>query len=768
MNRSIALVVTMTATLLFACGDSGGGPADVPAKDVPAADAPGADADDPGVVADEGPDALQDVADDVPGDVPAEAIEDATQDASAEAVEDAVEDVPHELPPLPIQPPLAQPADPLKDTGIESCSIYLQDRCQGGVRQSCKVWDGKTKAFTDTPDPMVDRVYRFERWRDLYHKPDGMTSEMNFNAATLPGTPESEWSAPERFASQEGMGDSGIWTGWTVVGDILRYSQTGTEADYQRMEQGVRTLLTMYDVTGVPGYFIRYFFLLLPEGAPNSRDHVFRYEGKMNLTHHDRPIAEAALAQLPAVYRDGVTDAEGKVWKGTPMWHGRPSIDQNTGPMNALPMAYALLRDDTLKQRIGYHLTCYLNRLQRIEITNLQKNPELLKALMQFFNAGELKLDPNDMDLTKMDRIVAYVQRQINTANEATFDTSCPASPQLVPWRTIDATSDTFLGELLFLTQDMDTSAGGENQIDHYYFPNLRGGDAVHLMHLAAMAYWFTGEEQYRTFLFDELIGNLHTLEVMDTTGAFDQPKYCSHFFGDQLTYGSWWVFLGMLEDGDLKTRLQQAFHTEMWEKLLKEKGNADFYLMYAGEVPEAIGGEGREQALSYALEQLPTMGGNGWVDGQPVLDDPRRSYKLTPEFVMERVPEGIEAVCPTQKEFELCTTEIVFMNITLPGQNLIDYVPCDEADPWQCKLPDGKCTNKMASAALPVNLRQYTDWLWQRNPYRLRDGVGLEGGTQMPGADLSEPYWNARRYGFIQEGAGQVLAWEETGSCVE
>jgi hypothetical protein len=37
-----------------------------------------------------------------------------------------------------------------------------------------------------------------------------------------------------------------------------------------------------------------------------------------------------------------------------------------------------------------------------------------------------------------------------------------------------------------------------------------------------------------------------------------------------------------------------------------------------------------------------------------------------------------------------------------------------------------------------------------------------------MPGADLSEPYWNARRYGFIEEGAGQVLAWEETGSCLD
>jgi len=447
------------------------------------------------------------------------------------------------------------------------------------------------------------------------------------------------------------------------------------------------------------------------------------------------------------------------------MWEGRPSIDQNTGPMNALPMAYPMLRDDTLKERITHHLTCYLKRLQRIEIINLQQNPDLLTALTQFFNAGELKLDPGDIDLTKLDRIVAYVQRQINTANEDTFDRSCPDTVQLTPWRVIDATSPSFLGDFLKLTQDMDTSAGGPNQIDHYYFPNLRGGDTIHLMHLAAMAYEFTGDEQYRRFLFDELLGNLNGMATIFTTGAFDQPKFCSHFFGDQLTYGSWWVLLSMLDDGPLKTKLQQAFHEEMWDKLLKEKGNADFYLMYAGEVPASIG-TGREQALTYALEQLATMGGNGFVNGQQLLDDPRRSYTLTPDFVMAHTPDGLEAVCPTEREYELCTTEIVYKNITFPGQNLMEYIPCDTADAWRCTLPNGKCTDMMTSGPLPVALRQYTDWLWQRNPYQLRKGVGLEGGTQMPGADLSEPYWNARRYGFLTAGAGQVLAWEDAGAC--
>jgi hypothetical protein len=706
---------------------------------------------------------VADVPDALPDAVPDVLPTDVEDDADAPVTPDAP-DV-KEIPPLPLKAPLVTPADPLLNTGKVSCSVYQQARCEGGAQQVCGVYDTATSAFVAEPDPLLRRVLLFERWRDLYSSPDGLTSEIVFNAATPPGTPESEWSSPDRVSSQEGMGDSGIWTGWTVVGNILRYSQTGTDADYERMEKGVRTLLTMYDVTGVPGYFIRYYFALLPEGAPKAPDHIVRYEGSFTLNHQKRDVAPEALAQLPAIYRDGITDSEGKNWPARAMWQGRPSIDQNTGPMNALPMAYSMLRDDALKQRISHHLTCYLKRLQRIEVINLQQNPDLMASLMSYFNAGELMVDPGDLDFTKLDRLVAYVQRQINTANEETFDRSCPANVQLVPWRTIDAASDTFLGDFLELFNDMDTSAGGENQIDHYYFPNLRGGDAVHLMHLAAMAYQFTGEEQYRTFLFDEVIGNMKGLEVAFTAGAFEQPKFCSHFFGEQLTYGSWWVLLGMLGDSDLKTQLQQAFHDEMWSKMLRNKGNADFYLMYAGEVPDAIA-TGKQEALTYALTQLATMGGNGFVDGQPLLDDPRRAYTLTPEFVLANAPEAIEAVCPTQREFELCTTEVDFMGLKIPGQNLMDYTTCNEADPWQCKLPNDKCTDKMSNDALPVGLRQYTDWLWQRNPYALRKGVGLEGGVQEPGADLSEPYWNARRYGFITQGAGQVLAWETTGTC--
>jgi hypothetical protein len=67
---------------------------------------------------------------------------------------------------------------------------------------------------------------------------------------------------------------------------------------------------------------------------------------------------------------------------------------------------------------------------------------------------------------------------------------------------------------------------------------------------------------------------------------------------------------------------------------------------------------------------------------------------------------------------------------------------------------------------ALPVQLRPYTDYIWQRNAFEIGRGVGMEGQRQYPGSDYSVPYWNARQYGFITAGASQLLAWKTLGSC--
>ncbi len=676
-------------------------------------------------------------------------------------------------PELKVRIPLPVPADPLADSDLESCALYQDSRCVNGQAQVCAVYDAKSEAFVDEVDPMLHRVLLFERWRDLYNSPDGQAIDRDFNKEILPLTPEMEWAKAEHFDGYWGSGDGGIWTGWSTVAAILRYSQTGTEADYQRMEQQVRDMVTMYDVTGVPGYVCRYHFLYAPEGTPKSTEHIMRFENMHAMGSHDRPVVTPeALDNLPALYTEGITDEDGTVWKGTPMWHGRPSIDQSTGPMTSLPMAYGLLRDEALKEKIRYHIPCYLKRLQRIELINLQENPDLIAGLIAYFSVGELKMDPDDIDLTELDTIVAYVNRQINTKNEETFDLSCPDNVQMVPWRVIDAASDTFILDMLDLLADMDTDDERPNQIDHYYFPSIRGGDAMHLMHLATMSYYLTGEEQYRDFLFDELIGNIRALDILRTAGAFDLPKYCKKFFGEQITFGPWWAFIHLLDDSEFKDEVMAAFHGEMWGKLVRPSGNVDLNIMYAGALSDETAPD-KAEALAYAMDQLPWMGGNGGLlmgspDDPKWLDDPRRTYTTTPAGIMAWTPDGISAQCPTQEEIDICSAEIEIMGIKLPNLTGWSTYDCpEELGPYDCEVFPGQCARAQASGPLPLNLRKHTDYLWQRNPFELGAGANPEGKRQFAGSDLSVPYWNARRYGFIEAGDSQVLAWQDKeGGC--
>ncbi|MCB9520920.1 MAG: hypothetical protein H6698_06920 [Myxococcales bacterium] len=739
-------------------------------------DGPG---DDAGVdaVPDGSGDATVDVADEeTSSDATSEVGEDTAADADAADVALDADDVAdgsgdEPLPPLPTQAPFAVPTDPLAGSAVESCGVYLEERCDGGRRQRCGVYDPGGEAFVADPDPLLRRALLFDRWRDLFNSPDGQAIDRDFEAATLPGTPEDEWSSLDNFRCYCGTGDGGIWTGWATVSAVLRYTQTGTEADYQRMEQQVRDLVTMYDVTGVPGYLSRFHYLLVPEGTPKTDAHITRYENAEVYGHHNRAVVNPdGVPNLPEAYTSGIVGEDGEVWRGTPMWQGRPSIDQNTGPMTALPMAYGLLRDDELKGRIAHHLTCYLKRLRRIELINLQSNQELLATLIAYFSSGELLLEEDDIDLTSLDRIVGYVHPQINTLNEDTLDWGCPESVQLEPSRVIDAASPTFLFDMLDLIQDMDTSDERPNQIDHYYFPSLRGGDAMHLMHLAAIAYHFTGDDQYRRFLYEDLIDDIDTLGVARTAGAFQLPAFCRSYFGDQITYGPWWAFIELLGDSPLKTEMMRSFYGELWSKHLNETANVDLAIMVAGAIPPEIATE-RERALELVRDLLPLMGGNGGaLMGDPFdarwFDDPKRTYTLTAEQVLESAPDGVEPVCPTEQQAAACTAEISYAGITLPGVASASHA-CSEAES-ECPIAaeEGQCITWRTNRALPPPLRPATDFLWQRDPFQIGAGAHFEGWRQFGGNDYSEPYWNARRYGLVTEGAGQVLAWEDLGAC--
>jgi hypothetical protein len=529
------------------------------------------------------------------------------------------------------------------------------------------------------------------------------------------------------------------------------------------MEDKVRALLRNFEVTGIPGYLARYHFLLLPEGSPNSDKLIVRFGDESILGNRDNPIESGGLSAegLPPEYESGVPDGSGGTVKGKPYWHGRPSIDQYSGPMTAFPIAYHLLRDEKLKSKIVRHLTCYLKRLRRLEIIGLDKNEAVRQEVTKYFAGVKPKFDPGDPDLMKVDRLVAYYNAGINRENAQSFDRSCPDTVTLEPTRVVDASKATFIADMLVLAQDLDMYSDQyrENQVDHFYIANIRGGDASHLMHLAAMAHHLTGEEQYLTFLEEELIGNLETDEVAKTMMAFRLPDWCFKFYGDHITYGTHWQLITMLGSArsELRDAMIRVMEQEAWQKALHNHHNAKFNVMYASVVPDEVASS-RDAAIQSAVDQLKDYGGNGGV-----LEAPRRSYNLDAQHVIDNLPSGTTVRCPTEEERTGCEEGADFFGI--PLESKIISFECD-GRPGECKMADGKCVRGLASEGLPVSLRQYSQFIWQRSPFELGVDFGEHGQKQGPSRDFTESYWLARHFGFIEEGSGQVLAWRDVGSC--
>ncbi len=664
-------------------------------------------------------------------------------------------DLPEPLPELLLRSPAEPPTDLLQGTGVESCGVYLAETCSAGVRRQCEVYDAGAGEFVE-PTPLLRRVLLYDRWYDLYHQPLGQTAERVYSRDMTAGTPESEWAADEAFSNYTGLGDAAIWNGAALLSAAMRYLQTGTEADYARMERKTRDLLLQFDVTQIPGYLARYHFLLVTPDAPQRQD-VVLHDDPGALNHTYRKVEDpSTVPDLPAAYVDGFTEDDGVVWKGTPMWQGNPSIDQYSGLRAAFPLVHGLLlRDDGLQSRLTEHLVCYLNRLERIEIRNLQQNTEAVEAVTSFFGAdtGRLNLDPGDPNLLETDTVVAYVLRQINTKNEATFDRSCPSGPQLTPTRVIDATADDFLVEVLKLATDLNSSSMEKpNGIDHVYVPSIRAADAVHMMQLATAAYHLTGDEQYRRFLFEELVGNIATLEVAKTTSAFEASRFCRAFFGAHISYTPTWGLLTMLADQPLRVAIEDVFRVDMWPKEMQQQWNAKFEILYVGEV------EDDPVARSEAIAALHDLGGNGGV-----FDDPRRSYYLDPNFVAANLPDGNELVCPTVAEIEDCERDIEFQGLTIPGADVTHA--CFGQRP-ECPIGD-ECVRAQTRDPLPPSMRRYDDFMWQRNPYRVGSEEAVrDGARQSPGLDLTEEFWLARHYDIVDDGAGQALGWREIGTC--
>ncbi|MCC7382189.1 MAG: hypothetical protein IT384_10180 [Deltaproteobacteria bacterium] len=647
--------------------------------------------------------------------------------------------------------------DPLAGGAIESCPVYQAESCDGGVLRRCEIYDPGKASFVDTPDPLLRRVFLYDRWYDRFESPLGLTGERVFTGAMPGDAPESEWSAPSRFSGWAGLGDAAIWTGVAAVADTFRYAQTRTEADYQRMEAKLRTLVRNFEVTGVPGYLARFHFLLLPDTATVTDQLILRYGDEGTLGKVDIPMPSVDVAGLPDAYRLGVEVGGSRV-PARAFWNGDPSIDQYTGPMVAFPLAYNLVRDDGLKAKMAYHLTCYLKRLQRIEIQNLRARPDLLNEIRAFFGGTRLRLDADDPNLEEIDSMVWYVHPGINRDNYQGFDQTCPEHVATQPARVIDARSESFELDVLQLSSEINRSnRRGQTQIDHFYILSLRGGDASHLIHLAAMAYYMTNDEQYRRFLFDELLGNLRAQDVARTMMAFRLPDWCFRFYGDHITYSTHWQLITMLPDGELRDQMIRVMEEEVWQKAMFNHQNAKANVMYASTVPPELA-SARDRALDELKKQLSVFGGNGGTQ-----DAPRRTHNHDRQSVIDRLPADTTLRCPTEEDRSACETDLSLLGFPLEGD--IITRDCD-GRPGECRMADGKCADGLASKGLSADRRRYADFMWQRSPFDIGEAHGADGQVQSPGRDLSEPYWMARHYGYVTEGAGQVLAWRDAGSC--
>ncbi|HOX44052.1 MAG TPA: hypothetical protein PK668_10670 [Myxococcota bacterium] len=652
------------------------------------------------------------------------------------------------------------PADPLAGSELASCAVYLEERCQAGRLERCALYAPQAGEFVAQPDPLLRRVLLYDRWYDLYMSPNGLTAERTFNRAMPGDAPEEEWGALDSFGGYAGEGDAAIWTGTALVADAFRYAATGTEADYQRMEDKTRAMLRDFEVTGVPGYLARFHFLVVPPGTPLADRIMMRAVDVAAMGGRDLPVeAPEAIAGLPAEYATGVPDGAGGTVPGEVWWHGHPSIDQYTGPMTAFPLVYNLLRDEELKAAIVQHMTCYLKRLRRLEVRNLHDNPEVLAELTGFFAGADANFDADDIDLTQLDTLVAYYLPDLNRESAAGFDRTCPEDLAWTATRVLDASSQTFMTDMLDLAGDISTTGDTPmpNGIAHFYIVNVRGGDASHMIHLAAMAYYFTGDERYRRFLHEELIGRLRAPEVALTMMAFRLPDWCFRYYGDHITYNTHWQLLTLLGDSPLRDTMLRVMEEEAWQKALSNHKSAKFNAMYASTVPAGLA-TGRDQALAELMAQLQDFGGNGGS-----LDAPRRTYSRDRQAIIDALPAGNTLRCPSEDERRRCEEAGDIFGVPLESED-ISYA-CD-GRPGECQLETGECADALASEGLPPSLRRYADFMWQRGPFELGEGVAVEGQKQSPGTDLSEPYWMSRYYRFLTEGEGQVLAWQDLGAC--
>lgn len=609
----------------------------------------------------------------------------------------------------PVRTPLRTKSSPR--LSVETCATLGETR--GG--RTCAPYDTAAAAFVADEDPLQRRALLYDRWLDLYNSADRQEVIRHARDAFAPGDPESRWADEAELQSWDDTGDSAGFGGTLLRSVLFRYAVTGTEADYQRFEGWLRGMVAMWDATGLDGYLARYHFARVPPGTPMRN-------GLALDTGEGFPTPARALARMPAYYQTGVGGVQVSA-----QWYGHTSIDSYSGPMNTWPLAFPLVRDAALRARMALHYGCFLKRLRVFKIIHLSSNAALQRELAAGLTSSVLQLDPGDPDLTKVDEVWAFYLPQFNAASAPTYPAACPAhlATDADPQDVVDAAAPDFEDRLVKI---VFRQSGGDqaDSMDFAYYPSVRAGDAVQLEAYALGAYAMTGDLEYLDFRDRVLDGRANARAVSRTIGAFNPSRPCRRYFRTPNVYAA--HFMRTLLDGDDTSRrfALLLFRDKFARKEMAGLRDALFAILDSGASGTAT------PDLPQALSDLAALGG-----APGALDSPRRNYAVD---LRVDTPPGVELAPASAQEIAFCSQPVTILGV---------QIPMGSFDPHAL----------YAVPAPPVMERPPDNWMWEKDPFAQARLPGDAGHQQYTGLDYTEPYWEARYFGFLPD-THVVLAW--------
>ncbi len=180
---------------------------------------------------------------------------------------------------------------------------------------------------TLTAGALRTKAEGYDAFHLAHHQPYyGGTVDANFTDDT--------YTVPESYG---GWGDSCIWTGTYLGSQALRYWVTGDAQAKQNSINMVNTLDGYLHVTGRPGFIARYW---APQDSISYGGDEWCDDPNQDRCHH---------------WEDGEFAGD---W-----WWGETSRDQYTGWFFGNTMAYDLVDDETMRQKIRDNVTEVLDEL---------------------------------------------------------------------------------------------------------------------------------------------------------------------------------------------------------------------------------------------------------------------------------------------------------------------------------------------------------------------------------------------------------------------